>query len=340
MVGMYKPTPNLFNTKFLRNHVARGMNYQATKKHKSDYPTILQKWQGLIEVGKFTEIQKDAEFVRDIFGDILEYNVDIHYKRQVSNDLNSGRCDALLGFFDNEGEFPIAILEMKSPSVDLNDDRIVKQAFEYAGSFKGVKFVILCNFRELRIFDAAFRGEYHAVKLADMVEMDNDDTITRRQKYDKFNEFYTIFARENLLGASPHSPSPLSIIYAESKQKTQDIQDNFFNEYKIFRERYLSDIITNNQNISVDCALQIAQKMLNRLIFIRFCEQKKLIKNTLEIVKNTAYFNKDINQLLQKLFQAINNGYRVIMAIIQKYPNLMVGCLRTTRYLIRPKLII
>ncbi len=310
MVGMYKPTPNLFNNKFLRHSVARGVNYQATKKHKSDYPAILLKWQNLVDIGKFTEIQKDAEFVRDIFGDILEYNVDIHYKRQTSTDLNSEKCDALLGFFDNQAESPIAVLEMKSPSVDLNDDRIVKQAFDYAGAFKGVKFVILCNFKEFRLFDAAFRGEYHAIKLADMVELDNDDTITRRIKYDKFNEFYTIFARENLLGASPLVPSPLAILYAESKQKKQDIQDEFFNEYKIFRERYLNDILSNNPNILVDSALQIAQKMLNRLIFIRFCEQKKLIKNTLEMVKNTAYFNKDINQLLQKLFQAINYGYK------------------------------
>jgi hypothetical protein len=61
------------------------------------------------------------------------------------------------------------------------------------------------------------------------------------------------------------------------RDEQQKITKNFYKEYKELRIDLIKDMKKNNPNISVNTLVEKAQKIIDRLIFIFFCEDKGLL---------------------------------------------------------------
>lgn len=128
----------------------------------------------------------------------------------------------------------------------------------------------------------------------------------------RFNEFYCLFERDSLL-PSPLSAQPRSLKLLEQTQKRQkEVGDELYNSYQLQRLRLIEEL-KEYENKSLDEAIRIAQKLLDRIIFIAFCEDCELLpEKCLDLAFNAVpAFSRVTNPRWHNflaLFQALDKG--------------------------------
>lgn len=153
---------SLFNNKTLAKHIK---NPTIPEAHQD----VIQNWIKQIELGTFNnlnEIQVQGAFTQQIMCKVLGYT-DVGeadtYNIAREYPIAKGRVDLAIGHFvgekDNSKNTVIAPFELKGAGTK-NLDAImsgrhktpVQQAYEYARDIKGVKWVLLSNYVELRLY--------------------------------------------------------------------------------------------------------------------------------------------------------------------------------------------
>lgn len=144
----------------------------------------------------------------------------------------------------------------------------VQQGFKYKPFFKSCDFVIVSNFIETRLFYDNY-SDYEVWTLADLVNPKDD--------YYNFRKFYFLLCRENLIARRGESTTKKLLSEIRIEQET--ITKKFYKEYSELRKELFKDIIKNNsfKRTELDIALNKTQKIIDRLIFIHFCEDKDLL---------------------------------------------------------------
>ena len=101
-------------------------------------------------------------------------------------------------------------------------------------------------------------------------------TLQELRDRGRFNEFYTLFERGGLL-RSHLSQQPRAAALLEKTQKRQkSVGDDLYKSYQIQRLR-LIEHLKDYELKTLDEAIRIAQKLLDRIIFIAFCEDRGLL---------------------------------------------------------------
>ena len=220
------------------------------------------------------------QFFSDIFVDALGYQ-----KRTAKapiwsiasedrTDVDATRPDGILGFFSEEApdKDVQVVIELKSLGCDLDrrqnragDNRTpVDQAFSYAHKYDDVRWVILSNYQEIRLYHKnSSKHSFHV----DLSQSSQDDS--------ELKLFYYFLNKDNLLGDSELSLTEK--LYRERKQELLDITNQFYALYKAARLATVKDIITHNA-ISPWQAVEHAQTILDRILFIAFLEGYTLIR--------------------------------------------------------------
>ena len=119
---------------------------------------LLQQRQSELIFGELTETQLEQSFNEQVFCRIFGYDSQFMqsagqfhvlpkvYQRKQYNDLS-------LGYRLGRSQFiSRATVELKGPNVNLEDGAIA-QAFKYARTASSVDWIIVCNFKELVLFD-------------------------------------------------------------------------------------------------------------------------------------------------------------------------------------------
>ena len=227
---------------------------------------------------------------------------------EESTEFDSSKPDGILGFFNHDRNIE-AVIELKSTDIDLDQKQSsrkdkktpVEQAFEYSIKFDSCKWIIVSNFNEIRLYSAE-RGinYYEKFNLSDLVNLED------------FNKFYFLFLRNNLL--SEKGPSLVENLLRETSVQEENITKEFYEKYRKLRTSLFTHLALNNQNINKYILLEKTQKIIDRIIFICFCEDLGLLpynvfRNILETSKSSYDIsqNKIWNQL-KGLFHLINVG--------------------------------
>lgn len=99
-------------------------------------------------------------------------------------------------------------------------------------------------------------------------------------------------------------------------EQDTNISKKFYTEYKQYRSSLFNHIKENNLNLDELTILSKSQKILDRIIFICFCEDMgllpyKVFKTILEETKNSRFDRRDTKlwERLKVVFDAIDNGY-------------------------------
>ena len=261
---------SLFNNKTLAKHIK---NPTIPEAHQD----VIQNWIKQIELGTFNnlnEIQVQGAFTQQIMCKVLGYT-DVGeadtYNIAREYPIAKGRVDLAIGHFvgekDNSKNTVIAPFELKGAGTK-NLDAImsgrhktpVQQAYEYARDIKGVKWVLLSNYVELRLYAISETSlVYEQFFFRDLLDPA------------EYAKFYLLLSADNFL--SGHTEDLLK----ESNTADKDISDKLYEDYKLLRENMLSYMISDNPDKAPKDLIQPAQKLLDRILFISFAEDKGLI---------------------------------------------------------------
>ena len=271
---------NLFNQKLLIQKAQEEINlndYFEKRKILNNWINSLEK--GILSKSKEEEFQ--GEFLNDIFSLILgavnksSGNDEWNLQRESKTRIDGQKADGVIGFFDVNGKDDVrAVIELKGPTISLDqrqkrsgDTRTpVEQAFNYAPKYgKNCQWVIVSNYKEIRLYRSNDMTEYEVFFLENL----KDDL--------EFQKFIYILSFEALVGTANKKAKALEL--SEEYQKNQiEIEKKFYNEYRNIRLHIFENMKENNPETDENTLLEKVQKLLDRFLFICFCEDKGLLE--------------------------------------------------------------
>jgi type I restriction-modification system DNA methylase subunit len=251
------------------------------------------------------ETALEADFNRYIVQDVLGYHsFDTSGTATVSvkQVVGPGEVDLALGHFSADHTDILAPFELKGPSLK-NLDAImpgraktpVQQAWEYANDAVGAQWVIVSNQRVLRLY-AVGRGR------RDYEPFD----LSRLDEPDKLKRFVLLLGAGYLLSGETRK------LLERSLREDKDITDKLYKDYRELRENLLQFIRTHHTEIPAEDAIGLAQKILDRVIFIAFAEDTVLLPN--DSIRDAVNFADPYGEpkpkwdYLKRLFDAVDRG--------------------------------
>ena len=293
----------LFNKKVILRHI--GPDPAIPEEHLE----TLEAWAEMIH-GKerriygLKETALHGEFTGKIIEGVLGYSGPSSgpdYTVAAELAIARGSVDLALGRFGGETPEVLATFELKGAAT-RNLDAImpgrnrspVQQAWDYAISASGVKWVLVSNYVELRLYGF---GEGTAA-----FETFALDRLTDPLEYARFK---LLLSAENLL-----SGRTLDLL-AESRQADRDITESLYRDYKSLRLQLIDAIEEPDSGIDQLAAISVAQKILDRVLFIAFAEDTGLLpQNTLSdaCTNRDRYNPRPVWDNFKGLFKAIDQG--------------------------------
>ena len=291
---------NLFNPKTLARHLHAA---QIPPEHLMN----LKEWGDLISSRNIYGLKETAlqgQFAAKIIEGVLGYHgaaSGSDYTVATEQTILQGSVDLALGRFGGPKPEIIAPLELKGAKTkDLDaimpgrNKTPVQQAWEYAMNAPGVKWVLVSNMVELRLYGfGEGTAEYEAFQL---------NRLTDPGEYARF---MLLLSADSLL-----SGRTLDLL-KQSRAEDRDITDSLYHDYKVLRLNLIAAVQVADPAIAALDAIAVAQKILDRVLFIAFAEDTGLLPdNTLSqaFVTRDNYNPRPIWDNFLGLFNAIDQG--------------------------------
>jgi hypothetical protein len=289
----------LFHPRIIEKHIS-----EASPLPSSHY-RILKTWEENLNKGIYnSETQNDGEFIQRILIDVLGYRGSSSggtWTIAKNQPVGRGNVDVALGNFSSEVVKVLAPFELKGAKTkDLDaimpgrNKSPVQQAWEYANDSKGAKWVLVSNYRHIRLYAYGYgRNDFEEFDLSKLHEQRN------------YAKFMLLLSPEQLLGEKTLS------LLKESEDKDKEITNLLYSEYKNLRLKLIEELTEDKHGIQPIKAVQHAQTILDRILFIAFSEDKGLLpKNTLKnAYESSNPFNpQPIWSNFVGLFNAIDIG--------------------------------
>ncbi|WP_456405373.1 Eco57I restriction-modification methylase domain-containing protein, partial [Thiolapillus sp.] len=285
----------------------------ALRKHALAIPeahqTLLENWKTSIESGlllKQNEVAVHAPFTQQIMVGVLGYQTIGHgdtWTIAREYGVAGGAVDLALGHFhaDASKDQVIAPFELKGARTS-NLDAImpgrhktpVQQAWDYARDIKGAQWVLVSNYVELRLYAVSETSlVYESFNLADLTDLR------------EYARFILLLHADNLL-----SGKTLALLH-KSQQADKEITQQLYTDYKALRELLIRRLIGDNPGHEPVTLIKPAQKLLDRMLFIAFAEDKGLIpENSIRraFEHSDPYHPRPVYDNFKALFRAIDQG--------------------------------
>jgi type I restriction-modification system DNA methylase subunit len=157
-------------------------------------------------------------------------------------------------------------VEAKAPWAPLDDVNHIMQAKTYAWSTKEVSFVILTDFEEFKLFDASLKPNPKYPLEGLLYNFKHTDYLTNIEKlWELSKERVTQGSLEALLPRDP-----------KSKRLRIPPDKSFLEDLTGWRTELAKDINKRNHELDVHVLNDVVQKLLDRIIFIRIAEDRKI----------------------------------------------------------------
>ena len=234
---------------------------------KEQIKVILEKYDETVKegrVGRYNEEMTKKDFVLPLF-DALGWNtVD---SREVSAEERVSKQRVDYGFRING--IPKFFLETKSLKENLDNRKFIDQAINYAWH-KGCTWAVLTNFERVVVFNAELKTEHPWQSQLKRIHC--------RDFLEHFDELW-LLSRESF---------EQGLIDKEAekwgkKAKKSSVDRQLLTDFTRFRELLSKSITKLNQskNLTEEELDESIQRILDRLIFIRNCEDRELEARTL-----------------------------------------------------------
>ena len=157
------------------------------------------------------------------------------------------------------------IVETKKPSVRIKDDAdAALQLRRYAWNAK-LPLSILTNFEEFAIYDCTIKPEN-----SDAASKGRIEYFTYNELPEKWEYLESIFSQESILRGSFDKYA----LSNKGKKGTAGVDDDILTEIESWRDDLAKNIALRNTGLSVEELNSIVQRTIDRLLFLRICEDR------------------------------------------------------------------
>jgi adenine-specific DNA-methyltransferase len=277
------------------------------KQAKKEIEKLIADYERIKSSGKiksYTEESTKKDFILPLFK-ALGWNVN---KDEVSAEeyiISSGRVD--YGFYINgRAKF---YLEAKPLRADLNIEDFAKQAIRYSFN-RGITWAVLTDFEGIKIFNAQSLSTYLGDKL--YFEINYSDYLNR---FDKLWELSKESFENEVIDKKAEE--------AGKKLQKIPITELLYKDLNDCR-KILTDILGKwNPNVPKNFLDEGVQKLLDRLLFIKVAEDRKIENNVLVPLINqwrlmTGSNKPTLYQSMTKKFRELDDIYN--SNIFKKHP--------------------
>lgn len=248
-----------------------------------------------------TEVRND--FVNPFF-EILGW--DVQNKKNLPQHLREVKHEASVFVEENGkqvkkkpdyefhvGSTPYFFLETKKPNVDIMTSKEAAFQTRRYGWNGNLEISVLSNFTDLVIYDTSVRpNENDKPSVAQIAHFHFTEYV------DKFDEISRLLSYETVVsGAFERTFANIS-----SSLKKEPFDKYFLSQIKVWRLVLSEDIFENNPTINQETLNIFVQKLINRIVFLRICEDRELEKY--ESLKNIGTYVE-----LKKVFAAADKKY-------------------------------
>jgi type I restriction-modification system DNA methylase subunit len=252
-------------------------------KAKEELKILLERYNRL-KAGKETEVKSKEEektktkLVRPLFERVLGWN----FEEDVTGEEKVSKGWVDYGFRIND--VPKFFLEAKGLRENLDSSTFFQQAYSYA-YYKRCAWAVLTNFETIEIINAESEAPYNQY---------SHMTIKCNEFLDKFDDLW-LLSKE---GFEKGLLDKLAERFVRRpKRVTFDRQ--LLDDFTRFRDMLSKNIIKLNQKkqLTEEDLDESVQRILNRLIFIRNCEDRELEEKKLWEAKNEAKVWKKVKEV-------------------------------------------
>lgn len=222
---------------------------------------------------------------------------------QIHDEQGAGRgaVDCALGEFTHEAPRIVVPFELKGADTSSLDAIMpgrhkspVQQAWEYANDTPGCRFVLVSNMVELRMYAVGHgRQAYESWNLVDLV---NPAEYARLQ---------LLLSAENLLSGRTAQ------LLESSEQADKEITNKLYRDYRTLRVNLVISLMQSNPALPLAAVIEHAQTILDRVLFIAFAEDRRLLPEKTLAQAFTArnpFSPQPVWDNFKGLFSAIDKG--------------------------------
>ena len=228
--------------------------------------------------GRQSESAVRTTLISDVLVKLLGYKTidpEAAYSLAEERAIRHGAVDVALGRFDDAAGVSeiVAPFELKGPKIiDLETPMPgrgrspVQQAWDYAIDAPGARWVLVSNCLEIRLY--GFGRGREAYEVFDLAKLDEEDEYAR---------LWLMLSADRLLGGG------LEALLRETDSAYKDITNDLYKEYKKLRTS-LIDYLRNKGDepkLTPLQAIESAQKILDRILFIAFAQRTDLMRGGL-----------------------------------------------------------
>lgn len=248
------------------------------------------------------EVKYKEKFNQIFFWDLLGYENRTHRIPEWTIPWAGSADITLWNFTDGKYELENVqvVCELKWAKTNLTKKQFwhgwlspVGQGFAYKTWLKNCKRLIVSNFYEIRLYRD---------NTTDFEIWNLDELLDPKDNYFNLRTLYLLLHKDNLLSAKTEQ------LLSHFREEQQEITKKFYKEYKELRIELINDMRHNNPNSSIEIVIEKAQKIIDRLIFIFFCEDKGLLpdKRLKESILKAWEFDFTPWEITKKFFSSVD----------------------------------
>ena len=238
----------------------------------------IARWRATLDRGrleKTKETQLQGTFLIDFFQTVLGYKGIAEgadswtYAREETVPVDGKCADGVLGHFTDEHKTYVAAVELKGAATDL-DTRPpgrhltpLEQCYQYAHKLE-CNWIIVSNYREIRLYHKSHSDKHYEVfRLEDLAEPD------------ELKRFRYLLCADHVVARK--GASVIDRLLAETGEEEEKITHRLYAEYKHIRLQIFDALRRDNPGHDDHLLLEKAQKILDRVLFVCFCEDRGLL---------------------------------------------------------------
>ena len=264
---------------------------------KEEIRLLVEKYQRIKDSGRINEFNEERtkkEFIEPLF-EVLGWDVRNKYSDDeviVEEKISKGRVD----YSFRINGIPKFFLEAKSLKEDLSNIKFIEQAINYSWH-KSCTWAILTDFEELKVFNAEWKT---------LNFLQNQFLSFSYNTYlEKFEKLWWLSRESFEKGILDKEAEELG-----KKTKKIPVDKQLLQDLIKFRDLLTKNILKNNssKNLNPEDLDESIQRIIDRLIFIRVCEDKQLEQPILQPLIREQQ-NKKTYKKLNEAFRKFDDKY-------------------------------
>ena len=286
------------------------MAYRVTKTKKESFEQLkslvakFEKEYALFKTPKYSEAQLRIDLLNPL---LQTFGWDVYNEAAKSQFLREVLQEESIDVIEDDiitkknPDYTIRVQEtrkffVEAKQVSVNLEKNNKPAFQVRryGWNANLGISILTNFEHLIIYDCR-----HIPNAEDDVSVARYRSFHYKQFLNAFDELYELLSFESV------SSGFIDEFFSLTQKEVTTFDSFFLKQIETWRERLASEIVANNKGFNDEDINFLIQRLLNRIVFLRICEDREIEKyETLHKIKSYD----ELKQLFIRSDKKYNSG--------------------------------